>query len=261
LAVRDTLLRPLLAGRIEHEGQLVSRVDGEPIIDETTWLRVRAKIDGRRRGRPSSNQLLGSGIIVCGICGRPLSGRAGAEPVRGRYDCNKQRRGCGKINVSLTHVDAELRAMTIARLSDPRHAQAIAAVQSEVSDRLSAILREIDQIESLQRALSERLGRREMSLADFDNSYKYLQADLTSLVAGRDELKGLMPGDRVNVTTDVDVAREWDEAETVADQRAMLREAIGSDQVRILPAKRGGPVFNPNRVVLVARNEPFLNTL
>jgi site-specific DNA recombinase len=261
LAVRDTLLRPLLAGRSEHEGQLVSRVDGEPIIDETTWLRVRAKIDGRRRGRPSSNQLLGSGIIVCGICGRPLSGRAGAEPVRGRYDCNKQRRGCGKINVSLTHVDAELRAMTIARLSDPRHAQAIAAVQSEVSDRLSAILREIDQIESLQRALSERLGRREMSLADFDNSYKYLQADLTSLVAGRDELKGLMPGDRVNVTTDVDVAREWDEAETVADQRAMLREAIGSDQVRILPAKRGGPVFNPNRVVLVARNEPFLNTL
>jgi hypothetical protein len=137
-------LRPLLAGRIEHEGQLVSRVDGEPIVDETTWLRLRAKIDGRRRGRPSSNHLLGSGIIACGLCGRPLSGRVCAEPTQCQYDCNKQRRGCGKINVSLARVDAELRAMTIARLSDPRHAQAIAAVQSEVSDRLSAVLCEID---------------------------------------------------------------------------------------------------------------------
>jgi site-specific DNA recombinase len=260
VAVRDTLLRPLLAGRIEHEGQLVSRVEGEPIVDETTWLRLRAKIDGRRRGRPSSNQLLGSGIIVCGVCGHPLSGRTGRTPAQGTYSCNKLRRGCGKTNVSLTRVDAELRAMTIARLSDPRHAQAIATVQSEVSDRLSAVLHEINQIEALQHALSERLGRREMSLADFDNSNKYLQADLTSLVAERDDLKGIMLGDRVSVMTDVDVAREWDEAETVADRRTLLREAIGADQVRILPTKRGGPVFNPNRVVLVARDEPFLNT-
>jgi hypothetical protein len=99
-----------------------------------------------------------------------------------------------------------------------------------------------------------------MSLADFDNSNKYLQTDMTSLVAERDDLKGLTLGDRVSVMTDVDVAREWDEAETVADRRALLREAIGSDQVRILPTKRGGPVFNPNRVVLVARDEPLLNT-
>jgi hypothetical protein len=31
------------------------------------------------------------------------------------------------------------------------------------------------------------------------------------------------------------VARHWDEAETVQERRAMLLDAIGTDQVRVLP--------------------------
>ena len=184
VSVRDTLSRPLLAGRIEHDGQLVSRVDGEPIIDEGSWFRLRAKIDGRRRGRPSTNQHLASGIALCGACGRPLSGRAESATGRGSYRCNKQRRGCGRIDISIRRVDAELRALTIARLSDPRHAaghrrRPVARCPIGYPPSCS----EIDQIESLARALSERVGRREMSLADFDNSYKFLQDDLA--LAGR----------------------------------------------------------------------------
>jgi hypothetical protein len=253
VSVRDTLSRPLLAGRIEHDGQLASRVDGEPIVDEGSWLRLRAMIAGRRRGRPYTNQHLASGIALCGACGRPLSGRAESATGRGSYRCNRQRKGCGRIDISVRRVDAELRALTIARLSDPRHAEAIAAVRSQVSDRMSAVLHEIDQIESLARALSERVGRREMSLADFDNSYRFLQEDLSPLVVERDELSAIALGDGVvNTMTEVDIAREWDEAPTTADRRALLREAIGSDQLRILPAKQHGKrVFNPNRIILV----------
>jgi hypothetical protein len=46
--VRDTLLRPILAGRIEHEGELISRVADEPVIVERDWLRLRAMIDATR---------------------------------------------------------------------------------------------------------------------------------------------------------------------------------------------------------------------
>ena len=192
-------------------------------------------IAGRRRGRPYTNQHLASGIALCGACGRPLSGRAESATGGGSYRCNKQRRGCGRIDISIRRVDAELRALTIARLSDPRHAAAIAAVRSEVSDRLSDVQHEIDQIESLGRALSEQVGRREMSLADFDNSYRFLQDDLARLIAERDDLKAVSIESGVTRTmTEADIAREWDDTETTtADRRALLRQAIGPDQVRI----------------------------
>jgi site-specific DNA recombinase len=260
VSVRDTLSRPLLAGRVEHDGQLISRVGGDPIIDEGSWLRLRAMIVGRRRGRPYANQHLASGIALCGACGRPLSGRAESATGRGSYRCNKQRKGCGRIDISIRRVDAELRALTIARLSDPRHADAITAVRSQVSARLSAVLEEIDQIEGLARALSERVGRREMSLADFDNSYRFLQDDLAPLVEERDQLRAIALGDgTASVMTDVDIAEEWDGAESTADRRALLREAIGADQLRFLPARQHGKrVFNPERIILVAASEPLL---
>ena len=81
-AVRDALLRPILAGRIEHEGELISHVPGEPIIVERDWLRLRAMTEARRRGRPRSERYLGSGVLRCGACGMKLGGqivhRAGA---------------------------------------------------------------------------------------------------------------------------------------------------------------------------------------
>jgi site-specific DNA recombinase len=260
VSVRDTLSRPLLAGRIEHDDQLVTRVGSEPIVDEGSWLRLRAMIAGRRRGRPYTNQHLASGIALCGACGRPLSGRVESATGRGSYRCNKQRRGCGRIDISVRRVDAELRALTIARLSDPRHAAAIAAVWSAVSGRLSDVEHEIDQIESLARALSERVGRREMSLADFDNSYRFLQDDLAPLVEERDQLRAIAPADSATgAMTEVDVAEEWDGADSTADRRALLREAIGADQLRILPANQHGKrVFDPGRIILVAASEPLL---
>ena len=213
-----------MAGRIEQDGQLVSRVDGDPIVDEGPWLRLRALIAGRRRGRPFTNQHFASGIALCGACGRPLTGRAESATGRASYRCNKQRKGCGRVGVSLPRVDAELRALTIARLSDPRHAEAITAVRSQVYDRLAAVLAEIAQIEGLARALSERVGRREMTFADFDNSYRFLQDDLAPFVEERDQLRAIALGDEPgDVLSKVDVAKEWDGAETTRPPRPAAR--------------------------------------
>jgi site-specific DNA recombinase len=249
-----------LAGRIEFDGEVVGRLPGEPIVEERKWLRLRAMIESRRRGRPWENRHLGSGIVRCGRCGKSLGATAAHRkggPNRTIYKCNRQRGGCG-LTIDSAHCDAQLRVMTIARLSDARHAQAISAARAQVSERLTEINAEIVEIEQLQSALSERVGRREMKYADFTKSYDFLQRDLDALVRERDALSGGPTADGpVRAMSSEDVARQWDNAEDVVARRAMLRDAIGPDQVRILPAPRTGGVFAPGRIVLVPTDHPF----
>jgi hypothetical protein len=99
---------------------------------------------------------------------------------------------------------------------------------------LAVVNAEIEQIEALAGALSEKVGRREMSLADFDKSYSFLRADLDPLVAEREQLAGGSIDGPTEALSGAEVARHWDEAESVQERRAMLVDAIGSDQVRVL---------------------------
>jgi site-specific DNA recombinase len=252
-------MRPTLAGRIEFDGELIGRLPGEPLIEERKWLRLRAMINGRRRGRPSTNRYLGSGIIRCGRCGKPMgadqSFMGEGIPNRSIYRCNRQRAGCG-LTIDLAGTDEELRALTIARLSDARYAQAVSAARARVSDRLAELNVEIREIEKLQGQLSERVGRREMKYADFEKSYDFLQRDLEPLLKERDALSGGPTGDGpVQAMSSEEIAREWDGTEDVAARRAMLRDAIGPDHVRILPAVRRK--VDPNRVILVSPETPL----
>lgn len=231
--VRDTLLRPMLAGRIEHDGVLVGRVPGDPIVQENDWLRLRAMFAPRRRGGPRRERYLASGLIRCGGCGITLSGYTYESPSKGSvatYWCNKQRHGCGKTNINMRGVDRELRALTIARLSDSRYAQAISAARARVSQRLTARNQEIKEIQDLQAALSERVGRREMTLSEWENSNRFLRADLEPLIVERDVLSGGSVEGPSEAMSAAEVARQWDAADSVAERRGMLADAIGTDQ-------------------------------
>jgi site-specific DNA recombinase len=262
-SVRDTLLRPTIAGRIEYQGELISHLPGEPIIAERVWLRLKAKIDGRRRGRPLSARYLATGLIRCGRCGKTLNGQVARNPgenLRYRYGCNGQRGGCG-LTIDMAKTDAELRALTIARLSDSRYARAIAAARARISTRMAELTAEITQIEAVQAALAERVGRRQMSIAEYEKSADFLSADLEPLLAERDTLAAGSIDGPTQVLTSVDVARQWDEAQTTRERRAMLADAIGTDHVRILPSPPGPRQrrFNPDRIVLVPSGTPYVS--
>jgi DNA invertase Pin-like site-specific DNA recombinase len=258
--VRDTLLRPVLCGRIEHDGELISRMPGDPLIPERDWLRLRALVESRRRGRPHSPRYLASGVLRCGGCGTKMSGHTATTRGRElrRYICHAHRGGCG-VTIEMTGTDRELRALTIARLSDSRYAAAIATARAQVSQRLAIVTAEIEQIEALAGALSEKVGRREMTLADFEKSYSFLRADLDSLLAEREQLAGGSIEGPTEALSGAEVARHWDEAESVQERRAMLIDAIGSDQVRVLPSIPGTRVhvFNPDRIVLGPADAPL----
>lgn len=254
--LRRVMAQPLNAGLIEYEGQLAGRLPGEPILDVETFERVRALIAGRRRGRVAGevgNRYVATGTAKCGVCGQGLSARTHTDTYRDgerrrAYFCSKHRRGCGKIAADARAVDRELRDFVIERLSDSQHAAAIATARAQVADRLSQVTTEIAECEALQEALSDRLGRREITLDSFDKANTPLARDLTRLLAERDTLNGGSPAGPAQALSREVIAAQWDGAD-VAERRGMLTFALGRHRLVIDPVRqKGRRTFDPSRV-------------
>jgi DNA invertase Pin-like site-specific DNA recombinase len=245
ITVRAVMLRPTNAGLIEHGGELVGRIEGNPIVDPEKFARLRAMYAARRRGRTAGERYGGTGILRCGRCGAKLS--ASRKDTRYRdtgerravYFCNRQRRGCGKVYGDRRAIDAELRTLVVARLSDSRHASAVAAARARVADRLAEVRAEIARCEAIQNALSERLGLLEIDLDAFDRGNKPLAAGLARLRAERDELSGGNTHGPVKAQAPSAVAEQWDGAD-VSERRAMLASALGKSLLYLDPASRTG---------------------
>jgi len=196
------------------------------------------------------------GSCGAGLCGTKLSVSTtkelckGSTERRGQYYCNRQRRGCGKVYADKRSINAELRLITIARLSDSRYAEAIGAARAQVAERLAEVRREIAECEAIQRGLSERLGRREMDFEAFDQANLPLVRDLARL---REELESLSGGNVEGPTvaqSPEEIARQWDDGGN-SEKRGLLKDAVGSRlAVAVLPSPEedGKRVFNPDRV-------------
>lgn len=174
-------------------------------------------------------------------------------PVRKKYyTCDTDSRGCGKVNADLRSVDRELRALVITRLSDTRYAAALEAARAQVADRLTQVNAEIAECEGLQNALSERLGRRAMTLTAFDRANEPLARALTRLYTERDSLADSATDGPTAAQSATTVAAQWD-AGTNTERRAMLTQALGASTLVLdRYVKRPGPrTFDPNRLRLV----------
>nr|WP_276307379.1 zinc ribbon domain-containing protein [Amycolatopsis antarctica] len=202
---------------------------------------------GRRRGRAYGERYLTSGILHCGRCGRALSAHPVSVDSKGRprsvYLCNKQRRGCGQISANVRRVDAVLEEFVAERLSDPEHASAVSATRARTNERLAGVRGEIEDCESIQQALADRLARREITLAAFDGSNARLVEDLARLTAERDALPGGVDGPVEAIDPD-EVRAEWDDAD-LAGQRGMLARAIGTGQRLYIEPVTPGRKFDP----------------
>jgi DNA invertase Pin-like site-specific DNA recombinase len=233
-AARSTLLRPSLGGYVVHDGAVVGKLDGDPILDETTYTRLHALFASRRRGRPYAEKSLAVGIVRCGNCGHTLTSKShvGTYPdgtPRRQYRCDpRSRAGCGKVSVDMAALDRELREFTIARLSDSQHAAAITAAQTQASEHVAAIRAELAEVDSVQRALSDRLGRREISIEAFDTANRSLSADHARLTAERDAAETTALIGPTQAQSAEQVTTEWDDPDTgTAERRAMLTNALG----------------------------------
>jgi hypothetical protein len=85
---------------------------------------------------------VGSGLIECGLCSKGLSGRPTAPtPMASNGASTRATRAAegAASRPPMPAVDDELRKFTVRRLSDPRHAAAVAAARAQVRDRLAVV--------------------------------------------------------------------------------------------------------------------------
>ncbi|HEV7974830.1 recombinase family protein [Amycolatopsis sp.] len=243
-AVRAVLLRPRNAGLVEHDGDIVGRMAGDPVVDPEEFERLRALFAGRTSGRAAGERYLASGIVVCGLCGKGLSGRphVGEYPDgarRRQYGCTKSRGGCGHVAADARLVDRELRGLVLARLTDKKQASAIKAARALISDRLAAVQTKIDASEARQEAIAAKWGADKMSEKAFDKANEPLIAELTKLYAKRDELTGGNPEGPTEAMSREEAEEKWKRADN-GERRAMLRDALGRDRIFLDPADKAG---------------------
>jgi hypothetical protein len=109
---RTNMLRnPAYVGRIEVRGGVSVRGDFEPLVDEATFYRVQAILDGRvvvAGPRPRNHPDFPlRGFVRCDTCGRPLTGSWSKGRAGGYYAYYHCQRQCRAVNVSKVALEGE----------------------------------------------------------------------------------------------------------------------------------------------------------
>lgn len=238
VTVRQTMSKQRYAGRIEHEGKVVGKIaDHEPLIDPDLFDRVQAVFAGRKRGGHTTTRSIASGLIVCWKCdGRLVSrpryrGDGSAVPA---YRCLKPK-GCGSTAIDQAPVNAALRELTIARLSNPEVAQHLSAYAAEMSEDVKKVQEKLAAARQTQTNLVERNVAGDLPDELFNTSLRTLSARIQSL---EEELARLEAGaadtEAVRAQSELAVAQEWDAAAAAGDVerlRAMVQSAVRQVEV------------------------------
>ena len=242
---RQVLTRERNRGNIEHNGVVVARLPGDPVIDSATFERVLAKYAARRPGRPPSRDYVASGHAVCGLCGKRLGGRPRKDyapypdgSVRRHYWCSPSTYGgCGKVVIDQRELDEAARALTIAVLADPAHASQVEAAAAREDNARGELDKLIAGDEATKLAIGGRLGRGEITLEHHDAIMGPLYRRLAELRAARDALGGPVP--EVDAALSAGAwADRWDGG-TPTERRALLARALRGRVLAVGPAGPG----------------------
>lgn len=243
VTVRKALQRQRHAGRVEHEGEVVATIaDHKPLIDPDLFDDVQAIFASRSRGGQFSTRSVGGGFLACSECG----GRLVSQPRYRRdktrvpaYKCCKPK-GCGKVGIDQEPVDKALRALVVARLSDPRIAARVSAVARERNAEIEQLRAELATTEQAETAITTKFTSGGMSLEAFDAGHRVVRQRVERLQAALSAAeKAAGDVEQVNAASRLEVAHEWDEGD-VERRRAMLKRAFRLHQVVVRPARQPG---------------------
>lgn len=245
-SLKKLMLRPRLAGLVEHEGRYVEAV-WKPILDREEWEDVRAILSGKATAftyTTNARVYQLSGIAQCGNCGQGLAIR---HNTRSRsllgYGCiNPQCKT--KVHRSVEHLDAYVDGAMVELLADDRIRRRLA---TPVSRELTVELR---QVEAHKKAVLERVG--ESTDLDPETAADILAVTVAGLnkriAALREQIQAARAPHALDGLWGLGVDG-WHRL-PLSRRRAAISVAM---RVVVLPSGRRGPGFDPASVELTQR--------
>lgn len=244
-SARSMLTNPRYAGRAIYDGKPTGGSGRwEPMVDEGLFDVIQVKLDDPRRllHHGTERKHLGSGLYVCGICGRRVnahlssSRRAGMDHVL-RYMCpdkHFERMGAG--------IDEFVTAFIRARLERPDVADLLADVQSDEEKRITA-------------EVSRLRGRLRVIEADYDSGlidgrrYKSASEKAEAELAVAESAQARMAARFAAVAPLMarDPVAAYDAA-PLGTRQAIIRFFV---TVRLMPTAKGRRGFDSRSVILV----------
>jgi site-specific DNA recombinase len=252
------LLRaPHIAGiRVHNERRLPG--GWEPILSEAQWSELCAELDSRTvwNGDRTSKHLL-AGLIRCGICGRPMTAKIirKDEKTFERYSCSKREgsTNCGTIAVSKPDIEYTVYQRWIVAMSDAHLKPTDDDASVSLDDLETIITATEDRIKILTH---DRYVIGKVDDAAYDAAYGALSAVLDSARAAQVLILTAAPKAPPLPLGDVEALEDWWMEADQRDRRKALASAI--EGVLVSPApRRGGRVFNPNRVSIVWSDKTY----
>ncbi|MGH3693272.1 MAG: recombinase family protein [Pseudonocardiaceae bacterium] len=233
-----TLRRMLCAARISGRREYVpdgSYTGARPLIGEicatAQWpgiispedsdkLRALLTRPERRTSPGGARKALLSGILVCGLCGRPMVSR----PLNGkpRYVCNRVpgSQNCGRILITASHTDDYVRDIVITTLDSPELARRLRRREGAPADLHAQIRDDEDELT----AWAADLGARNVSRAEWAAATTPIRARVTSAraqLAAATQTTALLHF----VGTAAEMLSRWDVI-NLAQRRAVVTAAL-----------------------------------
>ncbi len=239
----------------EAEAKVV-KAEWEPVLDERTWDMLNSMLVPMLERGPHETYLL-SGLLLCGRCGRPLTGarrkyvKGGVMSATTTYRCksgvgDKEKGACGKLSVLAEPTEKLVIARILERIAaTPDTADTLSEPSQSLSDRIARATDTLEECDAKLRELAHMWGsggttdawltakavveeRRAAALATLESTSKTARLPTPSKT------------DRQNLLN-------WfGNGLTLAQQRKLVEFHVL--EVRASATGRSGPHFNPERI-------------
>jgi site-specific DNA recombinase len=231
-------------GLVEHHGEIVGTMKGEPVLDRDTYDALQALLASRRRGRRPTGMFPLTGLLTCSTCQRTMNGATRTKPLadgtrQREYRCPIQLGGCGRV-ILAEPVEQIVGEHMVGLLSDPAHVAAIVAENEYLNEARAAQLAKLQAVEDRLTDLEVKWASGELIQAAYDKSKPVLDGQRAKLLAGLEELS---PATAISA---YDASLDWAEM-TDEEKRLVIRRY--RVRVEILSMQPGTRRFDPTRVV------------
>ena len=239
-AFKNMITSARLAGMRVHKGEIVAEAEWPAILTLDELLKVRAAVAARATGHGSrARRYLLSGWCVCGDCGK----RMGVRPAGGgrrRYQCLKDRHGCGRWGLDADKTEALVVAAAMQTL-DSTDIDAVAGRLAAGDDNAASVVADVERrLEELAAmwaagdlSMREWTAARDALTKRRDDAEERLRHSLTDTAAA--ELVG----------SGAKLLASWGEL-SFDQRRGVLATVV--DAVVIAPPVKVGNKFDPARV-------------